>query len=207
MGIALCNQGKSDEALAYCRRALELKPDYADAYNNLGAVWKVRGMLDEAVAGFRRALELKPDYADAASNLGLALNDQGKLDEAAASLRRALELKPDLAQAHNNLGIVLCSQGKLDEAIACCRRALELKPDYADAHSNLVFTLQYRAGVTLAELAAAHREYDRVHGTPLRGAWGRYENVRGRAPSAGSSRRFASGSSPPTSAGTRWATS
>ena len=129
--------GKLDEAVACYRRALELKPDYAEAHNNLGNALKDQGKLDEAVACYRRALELKPDYAEAHNNLGNALKDQGKLDEAVACYRRALELKPDYAEAHNNLGVALKDQGKLDEAVACYRRALELKPDYAEAHNNL----------------------------------------------------------------------
>ena len=126
-----------DEAVACYRRALELKPDYAEAHNNLGNALKDQGKLDEAVACYRRALELKPDYAEAHNNLGNALKEQGKLDEAVACYRRALELKPDYAEAHNNLGDALKDQGKLDEAVACYRRALELKPDYAEAHNNL----------------------------------------------------------------------
>ena len=107
------DQGKLDEAVACYRRALELKPDYAEAYNNLGIVLKEQGKLDEAIACFRRALELKPDYAEAHSNLGSALKDQGKLDEAVACYRRALELRPDFAEAHYNLGSALEEIGDL----------------------------------------------------------------------------------------------
>jgi protein O-GlcNAc transferase len=49
---------------------LELKPDYAEAHNNLGNALNDQGKLDEAVACYRRALELKPDYAEAHNNLG-----------------------------------------------------------------------------------------------------------------------------------------
>ena len=136
------DQGKLDEAVACYRRALELKPDFAEAHNNLGLALKDQGKLDEAVACYRRALELKPDFAEAHYNLGNTLNDQGKLDEAVACYRRALELKPDFAEAHNNLGNALKDQGKLDEAVACYGRALELKPDYAEAHNNLGIALK-----------------------------------------------------------------
>ena len=101
--LRLHDQGKLDEAVACYRRALELKPDYAEAHNNLGIALKDQGKLDEAVACYRRALELKPDYAEAHGNLGNALKDQGKSDEAVACYRRALELKPDYAEVHSNL--------------------------------------------------------------------------------------------------------
>ena len=69
---------------------MELKPDFAEAHNNLGNTLKDQGKLDEAVACYRRALELKPDYAAAHNNLGVVLKGQGKLDEAVACYRRAL---------------------------------------------------------------------------------------------------------------------
>ncbi len=119
------------------RRALALKPGFAEGHGNLGNALREQGKLDEAVACYRRALELKRDFAEARSNLGNALREQGKLDEAIACYRRALELKPDFVEARSNLGNALREQGKLDEAIACCRRALELKRDYAEAHNNL----------------------------------------------------------------------
>ncbi len=131
------DRGKLDEAVACYRRVLQLKPDFAEAHNNLGNALNGQRKLDAAVACYRRALELKPGYAEAHYNLGAAFKDQGRLDAAIACYRRTLELKPDYAKAQNNLGNVLRDQGKLDEAVACYRRALELKPDYAAAHANL----------------------------------------------------------------------
>jgi predicted O-linked N-acetylglucosamine transferase (SPINDLY family) len=92
------------------------------------------------------------------------------VDEAVSCYQRAVQAKPDFPEAHTNLGNVSGEAGELDAAAACYRRALELKPDYAQAHSNLLLTGQYRAGVTLAELAAAHAAYDRQHAAPLRTA-------------------------------------
>ena len=153
--MAFKEQGKLDEAVACCRRALELAPDFAEAHNNLGVAFKEQGKLDEAVACYCRARELKPDFAEAHNNLGVAFKDQGKLDQAVACCRRALELAPNYAEAHNNLGVALKEQGKLDEAIGCYRRAWKLKPDYAEVHSNLGNALKDQG--KLEEAVACHR--------------------------------------------------
>ena len=63
-----------DEAIDAFRRAIALRPDYAEAHNNLGNVFKDQGRLDEALACFRRALEARPDFAPAASNLLFTLH-------------------------------------------------------------------------------------------------------------------------------------
>ena len=130
-------QGKADEAAACYERALRLKPDYAEAHNNLGNVFMGQGKTDEAAACYQRALRLKPDYAEAHNNLGNVRKDRDELDEAAACYQRALELKPDYAVAHYNLGLVWQDRENLDEAVACYRQALRWDPAYAEAHNNL----------------------------------------------------------------------
>ena len=52
-----------------------LRPDFAEAYNNLGIVLAQQGKLNEAITSYQQALQLKTDYAEAVSNLGLALAD------------------------------------------------------------------------------------------------------------------------------------
>jgi predicted O-linked N-acetylglucosamine transferase (SPINDLY family) len=170
LGTALKEQGKLDEAIACYRRALELKPDFADAHNSLGIGMQDQGRMTDAMTCFQRALQLQPDMADAHNNLGNVLKDAAQFTAAIAYYQRALQLKPEMHEAHNNLGNALKDQGKLDEAIACYRRALELKPDFAEVRSNLIFSLNYRPGVTLAELAEAHAEFDRRHGAPACGS-------------------------------------
>ena len=62
-GSALQDQGRLDEAVACYRRALELKPEFAEAQNDLGTACLAQGKLDEAVACFQSALELDPATA------------------------------------------------------------------------------------------------------------------------------------------------
>jgi protein O-GlcNAc transferase len=137
LGVIANQEGKPQAGVECIQRALEHRPDWAEAHYNLGNAWRIRGKLDEAVACYQRALELKPDFAEAHNNLGIVFKDQGKLDEAAACYQRALHLKQDLSDPHNNLGIVFREQGKLDQAVACYQRALELKPDHALVYNNL----------------------------------------------------------------------
>ena len=66
-------QGKLDEAIAEYREAIRLKPDYAEAHDNLGIALEARAKLDEAIAAYREAIRLKPDYAEAHCNLGILL--------------------------------------------------------------------------------------------------------------------------------------
>ncbi len=136
-GVILKNLGKLQESELSTHKAIELKPDYAEAHSNLGIILKDLGKLQDAELSYRKAIELKPDYAEAHSNLGNILKDLGKLQDAELSTYKAIELKPDYAEAHFNLGIILKDLGKLQDAELSTYKAIELKPDYAAAYYSL----------------------------------------------------------------------
>jgi Flp pilus assembly protein TadD len=73
LGVINGQAGNHQRAVEYIYRALAVKPNWAEAYNNLGNALKDQERLDEAVACYRRALELKPDFAEAHHNQSLLL--------------------------------------------------------------------------------------------------------------------------------------
>ena len=147
LGNALADRGQVDEAIVHYRKALEIKPDYADAHFNLGFALEGRGQVDEAIAHFQKALEINPENVKAHINLGIALTDRGQVDDSIAHFQKALEIKPDYAVAHFNLGVALAGRGQVDEAIIHFQKALEIKPDYAVAHYRLANILTDRGQV------------------------------------------------------------
>ena len=124
------------KALASYDKALEIKPDYHEAWYNRGIALHNLGRLKEAIASYDKALEFKPDQYEAWYNRGYALGNLGRLEEAIASYDKALEFKPDLHEAWYNRGIALGNLGRLEEAIASYDKALEIKPDYHEAWYN-----------------------------------------------------------------------
>ena len=137
MGNALQQQGKLEEAIEAYTKALAIKPDYAEAYNNMGIVLQEQERLEEAIEAFKKALSIKPDYAEAYYNMGNALQEKGKLEEAIKAYSKALSINPDYANAYNNMGNALEYQGKLEEAVEAYTKALAVKPDYAEAYNNM----------------------------------------------------------------------
>ena len=55
--------------MASYHKALAIKPDYAEAHNNLAGALQDVGKLDEAVTSYRKALAIKPDHAGVHSTL------------------------------------------------------------------------------------------------------------------------------------------
>ncbi|KXS91697.1 hypothetical protein OA58_07530, partial [Microcystis aeruginosa NIES-88] len=94
-------------AIASWDRALEIKPDYHEAWGNRGVALYNLGRFEEVIASYDKALEIKPDDHGGWHNRGIALANLGRLEEAIASYDRALEFKPDFHLAWNNRGIAL----------------------------------------------------------------------------------------------------
>jgi Flp pilus assembly protein TadD len=74
LGNELSNDFQYDEAMDCYQRALKLRPDFADAHCNLGALLqKTLPTLDPAIAAYEKAIAIQPDFALAHWDLGLAL--------------------------------------------------------------------------------------------------------------------------------------
>jgi tetratricopeptide (TPR) repeat protein len=72
----LCQAGKFEECLAEAQKAIDLRADYAEAYNNKAYALLAMQRLDEAIAALQEAVRLKPDYTVAKANLARALEQK-----------------------------------------------------------------------------------------------------------------------------------
>ena len=141
LGVALYDQGRTEEAIEHYLQALRMEPKYLKTYNNLGIALNKIGHTEEAIEYYLQALRIKPDYLDAHYNLGDALIKQDRTEEAIEHYLQALRIKPDYEEAYNNLGVALNRQGRTEEAIEHYLQALRIKPDYSKAHYNLGLAL------------------------------------------------------------------
>jgi protein O-GlcNAc transferase len=138
----LQRSGKLDQSVICYRKAISLRADYAEAYNNLGTALKALGRLAEAIASCEQAIALKPELAAAHSNLGGMLVDRGDFNQACKTLRRAIEVQPNLVDAHLSLGNAYKAQGLLSQAVRQFKHAIALAPECAAAYNNLGTTYQ-----------------------------------------------------------------
>ena len=84
---------KSDLAMADYDKAIELKPDLAEAYNNRGTAYHYKGNYDLDIADCDKAIELRPDYAEAYVSRGNAYGRKGEYDLAIADYDKAIKLR------------------------------------------------------------------------------------------------------------------
>jgi hypothetical protein len=97
------------------RQAVRLRPQAAEAHNNLGLALNALGRFSEAEACFLEALRLQPGYVEGHNNLGSVYKDQGRLAEALASYQVALWHAPRSASTGYNRSLALLANGDWEE--------------------------------------------------------------------------------------------
>jgi tetratricopeptide (TPR) repeat protein/SAM-dependent methyltransferase len=147
LALALASERRLADATVHYRRAVALKPDYAEAHMNLGNALTEQGLLDQAIPCYGRVIELDPRAAVAHYNIANVLARLHRLAEAEEHFRRAIACQGGFAEAWNNLGNVLRDSGRGKDAEEAVRQALKLRPDYADAHNNLGVLLAARGAI------------------------------------------------------------
>jgi tetratricopeptide (TPR) repeat protein len=133
------------EATRSFQKAVELNPQMARAYDNLGLCYYYQNQNDLALANYQKAIDL-----DAASPhpspwpyLNMAVTQQflNQLPDAEKNLRLALRLDPGFAKAHFQLGTVFEDLKRPDDALAELREAARLDPSYAEPHMAMARVL------------------------------------------------------------------
>jgi tetratricopeptide (TPR) repeat protein len=165
-GMKALDSGDADRAILSLSKAVEIDPDYADAWFNLGIAYalvekrdaEISGMtptpvpgestpkpakpnsqkaFEKAVAAYEKIIDADPDNHQAYFNLGLARNKLNEDEAAARALRQAVKLNPEDTEYQTELGAILIKLAQYREAIGPLKKALELDPENVKAQQLL----------------------------------------------------------------------
>jgi tetratricopeptide (TPR) repeat protein len=115
-----------------------VKPDYAEAINNLGTVYYARKSFGRAIRYYQKALKYAPNSASIYSNLGTAYFARKKYKEAVETYQTALKLDPNVFENHGSYGVLLEERSVEERA----KFHFQLAKLYAQAGRNEL-ALQY----------------------------------------------------------------
>jgi len=147
IGVAYIAKKDEKAAEEAWKKALEMKPDYAEALNALSTLYNNQKRFDEAGAMSAKAAAAGGGgggNADATFNQGIILWNQGKIADAKVKFEEALKANPSHADAHYQLGMALLNEGKLPEAVAEFESYVKLAPDgqYATQAKGMIAQLK-----------------------------------------------------------------
>lgn len=136
--------GKYKEALECYLTAISLNPYYAEAYCNIGVIYKTSGNIEEAISYYGKALAINPNFIIARNNMAIALTDfgtklktEGNPKEGIRRYKEALLYNSQYADAYYNLGVAYGEQRKYNKAIVYYELAIHFNPMCCQAFNNL----------------------------------------------------------------------
>lgn len=105
-GTRLMNEGELAHAMDLFYAVIELKPDFAEAWNKRATLYYLLEEYELSLADIERVLELEPRHFGALSGRGLIMDEMDRQEEAYEAFRRALAVNPFLPAARSRVEIL-----------------------------------------------------------------------------------------------------
>ena len=137
LGLAYLQSGDADHAAIEFRKAIALKPDFAEAYYNMARALESRDDENGATQFYQWAVDSGLPKAEAHDARGFILVHHGDLPGAESEFEAAIKDEPSLFSAHFHLGTTFWLHEKYSEAIAELKKAVALDPSNAEARHCL----------------------------------------------------------------------
>jgi tetratricopeptide (TPR) repeat protein len=159
-GVALSNEGKTDEAVAKFNEVIAIAPACGSCYANIGSIYLKAEKYDDSEQAYKKALEIDPNLNAGYTGLMNVYNAQRKFDlaeqmAAEAAKRSGGEAGGGNADALYNQGVVQWNANKFPEAQAAFEGAIKADPNHAEAHFMLG-----KVFINLGKLAESAQEFE-----------------------------------------------
>lgn len=136
-GRRLKTQGDVDRALRAFERAIEINPQFTQAYLSAGDIYRERGDFASAEHQYAQAAEVEPRNFDAQYFHGLSLQLLARFGEAIRAYLRALALRPEDYQANLNIATAYLQVGEAEQGLSYAQRAVRINAASGEARVNL----------------------------------------------------------------------
>lgn len=135
-GWAMKEQGDTAKAVADYRKAVELKGDYEQAYEELGMLYAIKGD-GLAVEYLKSTLNINPKNIQAMYALALFYQENEAFQQALDTYKQILDIKPDHSDALHNVGYINYEfKQDYDIAIECFTSAIKADSTFWQAYAN-----------------------------------------------------------------------
>jgi tetratricopeptide (TPR) repeat protein len=114
-----------DEARKAYQKAIDVDPNFVDAYRCLGRLYSKMGDWDRAFDNYNKALAKHPRDPVIFYEIGMCHNRRKNFDEAIRCFQKALEYDPEYRDALKTLGFTLAYSGQTEKGLAYLTRAYQ----------------------------------------------------------------------------------
>jgi len=141
---------RKKDAINLYTRALQIKPDYYEAYEALGILLTRQGKFKCAVDVYKTAIFMFPNSFEMLYNMAMIESELGNYDSAIEAFEKAIKVKPDLYSAYYSLGNLYHNKKEYEKSI--------------EAYKKILNTTVYgtRSYYNIAKVYAESEDYERA---------------------------------------------
>jgi tetratricopeptide (TPR) repeat protein len=145
------------EAKKIYSEILKVKPDHANALNNLGEIFRIEGETKKAQICYEKAINVNPNSASFYNNLGLVYKSNKDKIKAIDLFIKSIKIDPNFANPNYNLGLIYKELGDYKNAKIFYEKVIKINSNHADTYNNLAIINE-----ELGETQNAKKNYNKA---------------------------------------------
>jgi len=149
----LHEEGKLEVAIVGYSKAIELNPNYIDAYNSRGRAHGNLKEYDKAITDYNKAIQLDPNNTSTYYNRGNTYFKLNKYEQAIRDYNKAIQLDPNYKKSYTNLAYTHFEIDELEKAIEYFNVVLKINDKDANSHCGLGISYFQLGDVEKAKVA------------------------------------------------------
>lgn len=131
------DNGEYEQAIAEFKKAIKIRPDFYQAYHNLGLAYASLNQYQEAKNSFEKTIQINPDSAETYKSLGKVCIALQKYEDGLSYYTKYIKLNPNDDQVYFDIGMIYNAQGNTEQMIHYFEEAVRVNPNFAEAYSGL----------------------------------------------------------------------
>lgn len=167
LGNVLFAEGKLKESIAQYQKAVEVRPDYAEAHFCLVALLGFSGKQELVADYLERCIEEKGETSQRLTLLAVAHKECGNLEKAIALSRKVIQTYPDDLRGQVNLAGCLSDTGNPQQALEIYRALSGKDASQMPMASNVLFEMNYLPDFSREEVFQHHVAWAAKYETPI----------------------------------------
>ena len=141
-GMEYINEGDTENAILKFTKAVQIDPNFAFAWDNLGISYRKNKQYDQAIASYLKSLEIYPEGRLPLLNIAITYNLNQQYNEAVTYYSKFIEIYSDDPEGYYGLGLILYTQDQEEAGLDHLIRAYTIytsqnSPYRADAAKKI----------------------------------------------------------------------
>ena len=129
---------KYDSAISYFEKAIQLNPNFSEAYNNLGNTKKRIGKIDEAIFCFEKAIQLKENNIEAYLNLANIYKENKHFNKLIKVYEKILSFNQNDLKTLYNLGSAYLFLGNISKGKYYFEKIIKINSNHIPSYRNYI---------------------------------------------------------------------